>query len=216
MMETRVWVLSFVLATWGGLAVAGPSSSVVWTVETINMLKSADAAKGQQLAQTCAGCHGAEGVSPSPMNPHLAGQDAAYTYKQLVDYKEGTRANPIMMGMVGGLSDQDMADLAVFYAAQPLPGGSGSTEEVPVLVRKGDGPRLIPACDTCHGDNGQGNARSYGMPALAAQTADYLKQTLADYKSGARANDVYSVMRAIAQELSEDEQAALATYYSGL
>jgi cytochrome c553 len=200
-----------------GSALAGPSSNVAWTVETMKLVASGNAEKGKQLNQTCAGCHGAEGLSAMPVNPHLAGQDAAYTYKQLKDYKDKTRANAIMSGLVAGLSDQDMADLAAFYAAQKPPPASGTgSDAAKELVTYGDGKRLVPACNSCHGPKGEGNPRSKGMPMLAGQTVDYFKQTMQAYRSGARANDVYSVMRSVAKELTDEEIAALASYYAAL
>jgi cytochrome c553 len=200
-----------------GSVLAGPSSNVAWTIETMKLVDGGNAEKGKQLAQGCAGCHGAAGVSAMPINPHTAGQDAAYTYKQLRDYKDRTRANPIMSGLVAGLSDQDMADIAVFYAAQSPPPASGTgSDAAKVLVTYGDGERLIPACNSCHGAKGEGNPRSKGMPMLAGQGVDYFKQTMQAYRSGARANDVYSVMRSLAKNLTDDEIAALASYYAGL
>lgn len=200
-----------------GPVLAAPSSKVAWTVETMKLVDGADAGKGKQLAQGCAGCHGAAGVSALPINPHTAGQDAAYTYKQLRDYKDGTRANPIMSGLAAGLSDQDMADIAAFYAEQsPAPPSGAGSDAAKELVTYGDGERLIPACSSCHGAKGEGNPRSKGMPVLAGQGADYLKQTMQAYRSGARANDVYSVMRSVAKDLTDEEIAALASYYAAL
>lgn len=195
--------------------VAAPSSNVAWTVESVKLVKGGDAAKGEQLAASCAGCHGATGVADTnPMWPSMAGQDALSTYKQLVDFKDGTRSSPMMQGMVMALSDQDMADLSVFYASKPLPPAKGEANATPELVSRGHGERLIPACNSCHGYKGKGNVRSYGMPVLAGQNAEYLKQTLGAYKSGARSNDVYSVMRAIAKELTDEEITDLSAYYA--
>ena len=150
------------------------------------------------------------------MWPSTAGQDAAYTYKQLKDYKDRTRDNALMMGMVTALSDQDMVDISAFYAGQPLPApqGEGGNEVALKLVKEGDGERLIPACNTCHGRKGEGNRRSYGMPAIAGQMPQYFVQTMQLYRSGGRANDVYSVMRSIAKGLTDEEISGLADYYA--
>lgn len=203
-------------ATFASASLAAPSSNVAWTTETKQLLRSGDPEKGRGLAQACAGCHGAEGISPNPAFPHMAGQDAAYTYKQLKDYKDGTRDNALMKGFAAGLSDQDMADISVFYATLPLPEpqGSGGGEASVTLVSQGDGPRLVPACNTCHGSKGEGNKRSHGMPALAGQMPAYFKGTMELYRSGGRANDVYGVMRHIAKELTDEEIASLANYYA--
>ena len=199
-----------------GTAWAGPSSNVAWTQETVNLVKGGDPEKGKQLSASCAGCHGAEGISPNPIWPSTAGQNAAYTYKQLKDYKDRTRDNALMMGMVMALSDQDMVDISAFYAAQPLPGpqGEGGNDAAVTLVKAGDGPRLIPACNTCHGRQGEGNARSHGMPAIAGQMPQYFVQTMQLYRSGGRANDVYGVMRSIAKDLTDEEISGLASYYA--
>ncbi len=199
-----------------GPALAAPSSNVAWTLETVKLIEGGDPEKGKQLSASCVGCHGAEGVSPNPMWPSTAGQDAAYTYKQLKDYKDRTRDNAIMMGMVMALSDQDMADVSAFYAAQPLPApqGDGGNDDALRLVKEGDGPRLVPACNTCHGRKGEGNKRSHGMPALAGQMPQYFSQTMQLYRSGGRANDVYSVMRSIAKNLTDEEINGLADYYA--
>ena len=206
-------VMGLILA---GPALAAPSSNVAWTLETVKLIEGGDPEKGKQLSTSCVGCHGAEGMSPNPMWPSTAGQDAAYTYKQLKDYKDRTRDNAIMMGMVMALSDQDMADISAFYAAQPLPApqGEGGNDAARKLVREGDGPRLVPACNTCHGRKGEGNRRSYGMPALAGQMPQYFVKTMQLYRSGGRANDVYGVMRAIAKKLTDEEIQGLADYYA--
>ena len=196
--------------------IAAPSSNVAWTTETMALVKSGDPEKGRQRSASCAGCHGAEGISANPQWPSIAGQDAAYAYKQLKDYKDRKRANPMMMGMVIALSDGEMADIAAFYATTPLPGpqGDGGNAAAVKLVKEGDGPRLIPACNACHGAKGEGNKRSHGMPALAGQMPQYLVQTMQAYRSGNRANDVYGVMRAVAKTLTDEEIQGLANYYA--
>lgn len=78
-----------------------------------------DAASGKQKSQACAACHGADGNTPTgPDFPRLAGQHYDYLLKALRDYKAGARKNPIMSGQVGGLSAQDMADLAAYFSSQ--------------------------------------------------------------------------------------------------
>lgn len=78
-----------------------------------------DSAAGQQKSQACAACHGPDGNAPAgPDFPRLAGQHYDYLVKALKDYKSGARKNPIMGGQVGGLSSQDMADLAAYFSSQ--------------------------------------------------------------------------------------------------
>ncbi len=81
-------------------------------------LAGGNAAEGQSKSQTCQACHGADGNSTVAMYPRLAGQYETYLLRALLDYKAGGRKNPIMAGMVAALSEQDMADLAAFYASQ--------------------------------------------------------------------------------------------------
>ena len=194
-----------------GSAVAGPSSNVAWDGATRTLIAGGDAGRGQQLAAQCASCHGADGMSPTAVFPHVAGQLPGYTFKQLRDYKDGTRAdNPIMRGLTAPLTDQAMADLAAFYASKPLP--AGASGDAPTLVTRGDGKRLIPACAACHAEPDFRN--HHGAPKLEGQHASYFVDTMKAYGNGSRANDVYSVMRNIAKVLTDEELKNLAAYYA--
>ena len=202
-----------------GVAAAEPSSQVAWTVETLRMLERADPAAGKAVVEreTCAECHGINGVADKITQPNIAGMSAAYLYKQLRDYKDGTREHRRMNRYVRKLSDQELAELAAWYASQPAPEARASQVTLAAaheLVRRGDGQRLIPACAACHGAAGEGNW--IGVPALAGQNVEYFIETMLQYQSGDRANDVYSVMRYIAAQLSEDEVIELAEYYADL
>ncbi|MFI3185432.1 MAG: c-type cytochrome [Methylococcaceae bacterium] len=192
---------------------AGSSSSIAWTPETLSFVKDGNAAKGKELAQSCAGCHGEQGISAMPETPSLAGQLATYTYKQLRDYAKDQRNNPIMTATAQGLSEQDAADLAAWFSTLKPASGSGnrSSAKAEKMVEQGDGKRIIPPCFVCHGANGQGEKMD--IPALAGQREDYLVKTLLEYKTGQRHNDVYSRMRLIAKQLSETEIKELGQYY---
>ena len=87
-------------------------------VLALGSAQAADAAAGKQKSQTCAACHGPDGNSPSPLYPHLAGQYETYLLQALKDYKSGARKNAIMAGMVAALSEEDLKDLAAYYASQ--------------------------------------------------------------------------------------------------
>jgi len=208
-----VAVLGLMLTT---RALAAPSSSVAWTTETVALIRSGNPVTGKQLSYGCAGCHGTEGLGVSPAYPHIAGQDAFYLFKQLQDFKDGSRDNPQMTGIVASLSERDMADIAAYYAAMqgaaPVRGSSHSA--VVDLVSRGQGSRMIPACSGCHGTGGKGNSGYYGMPVLAGQKAVYISIALRQYRAGDRANDVYSVMRAIAENLTDNEITVLGKYYA--
>lgn len=199
------------------LAIATPSSQIAWTAELLNFVKNGDSTKGKVLSVTCAGCHGEQGISAMPNTPSLAGQLPTYTYKQLQDYKTGSRLHDMMAPYAAGLSDQDMADLAVWFGSLPPPQNKPDKMALKIaeqLVERGDGKRTIPSCFVCHGRKGEGEKMD--IPALAGQQADYFAATLNAYKSGARHNDVYSRMRLISQQLSEAEIQELGQYYKQL
>jgi len=84
------------------------------------VLAGGDAAAGKTKAATCGGCHGANGISAAPdVNPSLAGMDEASLVEAIQEYKDGTRDHATMKVMVMSLSDEDIADIAAFYASQP-------------------------------------------------------------------------------------------------
>ncbi len=195
-------------------AVAEPSSNVAWTPELLDFVKQGDAKKGEQLAKTCAGCHGEKGTSQIEDYPSLAGQLATYTYKQLRDYADGKRTHVLMNSVAQGLSEKDSADVAAWFASLPATknkGSNGKLDKAEVLVSRGNPKKIIPACFTCHGSNGQGEKQD--IPALAGQQPGYFVNTLTEYKTGARHNDVYSRMRLISEQLSEEDINQLAQYY---
>jgi cytochrome c553 len=197
-------------------ASAGPSSHIAWTPETLALVRSGNATRGGQLAAGCGACHGSETAPAVAPYPGLAGQDAAYLYKQLRDFKDGTRSGTLMRSFASALSDQDMADIAAYYAVMPpvVAEDPPALAAAPSLALYGDGTRLIPACNSCHGYNGAGNPRSHGMPVLAGQTAQYLIATLLLYNGAFRENDVYQVMRHIAGQLTIEEIKSLGLYYA--
>lgn len=182
--------------------------------------------RGERLNQShmCASCHGDTGIAPTGNWASLAGQKASYTYKSLLDYQTGKRLEhgraKLMAVAVQGLSRQDMADLAAFYARQPavaapVPQVSRDAQaQAAWLVRKGDPARLITPCASCHGARGQGGVNA--SPALAGQTVGAFTRTMLDYRAGRRATDAHKGMGQFAQRLSLDEIDALAAYYAGL
>ena len=178
-----------------------------------------DPAKAQPIAnQICAACHGADGNSPLPMNPSLAGQHPEYLLKQLNEFKSGSRNNAVMMGMVAGLSGEDMRNLAAFYAAQK-PGETAANDKELVaqgrkLFRGGNAAIGAAACAGCHSPNGAGIPSQY--PRLAGQHPEYVVAQLKAFRSGERANDSNNMMRAVAARLTDKEIAAVAEYLSGL
>ena len=208
-------------------SVKGPSTNVAWTADLVRFVAQGDKNRGAQLHQDlfCVSCHGNAGIAPSGNWPSLAGQRAEYTFKMLKDYKDGKRkgshAAEIMTAEGQMVSDQDMADLAQFYASFDLPklpdGVSfdpAAADKISYLIRRGDGKRLLAPCQSCHGSDGAGAVTD--TPALAGQTPEYFIKTMQDYKTGVRKNDVYSRMRLIAQVLTDEEIELLAHYYAGM
>ena len=205
---------------------AEPASIIAWTPEVLNRVKNGDLNKGKELAESCKSCHGDKGQGMKeetrddetlPAIPALAGQVATYTYKQLRDYFNGSRSHVQMAGVAKGLTEQNAADLAVWFSSLPPQENKSSNRNLAraeKMVEQGDGKRILPPCFVCHGGKGQGEKQD--IPALAGQQADYFARTLLDYKNGQRHNDIYSRMRLIAQQLSEDEIKELAQYYQQL
>ena len=196
---------------------AAASSNVVWDSETRNLLKNADVEKGKEAVKICNGCHGKDGTADLDKNfPSIAGQPAAATYKQMMDYKESTRGHGIMQNFAAVLSKEEIADMSVHYALQALPVASveKATDAAIKLAVKGDGHRLLPPCAACHGAKGQGG--DVDVPALAGQNPSYFITIMQTFKSGTRANDIYNRMRIIASALTDQEIDELADYYASI
>lgn len=181
-------------------------------------LVDGDPEAGEDKSQACAACHQADGNSENPEWPKLAGQGARYTFEQLVAYKEQERDNAEMYGQVQGLDEQDFKDLAVFYERQtPQPGSAD-----PELAEKGEriykGGNLesgVSACIACHGPRGEG-VPAAGYPQVGGQHARYSIQELERYRDGERTTDRASMMRQIAQRMTDEEIEAVAEYMQGL
>jgi len=182
------------------------------------LMAQGDLAAGQAKAALCAACHGVDGNSQLSENPKLAGQNASYIVKQLNDYKSGARVNVIMAGMVAALSDQDMQDIAAWYASQQvtLQGADPETLEMgETLYRAGIKELSVAACSACHSPTGNGNAPA-GFPSLSGQHPEYTLLQLKAFRSGERQNDQSSMMRTVVERLTDQELEALASYVSGL
>ncbi|MDG9669140.1 c-type cytochrome [Hahella sp. CR1] len=178
-----------------------------------------DPKAGQTKSAVCAACHGADGNSAVPNFPKLAGQGERYLIKQIHDIKSGNRAVPEMAGLTDNLSDQDIEDIAAYFASQPATVGSASEaslEKGESLYRAGNAAKGIPACSGCHSPNGAGNFPA-GFPRLSGQHSDYVAKQLQNFRSGDRSNDGETrIMRDIAANMSDAEIKALANYILGL
>ena len=181
-------------------------------------LAQGDASAGRSKAAICATCHGAEGNSELPINPKLAGQNATYITKQLMDYKSGVRSNQTMSAMVLNLSEQDMQDISAWYSSQQVTLQGADPKFVELgesLYRAGNKELAVAACSACHSPTGRGNAPA-GFPSLGGQHAEYTLQQLKDFRAGVRQNDESSMMRIVVERLTDRELEALASYVSGL
>lgn len=183
-----------------------------------------DAALGKEKSQLCQGCHGADGNSYGPDWPNLASQHTTYLTKQIRNFKNGTRKDETMNSMVANLSEQDITDIAAYFAKQAVvrQEAEQKAESNAELIKTGrkiykGGNRYsgVPACAGCHGPNAAGNGPA-AFPYLAGQKPSYLIKTLKDFKSGTRANDPNEIMRNIAAKLTDSEITAVATYVAKL
>lgn len=178
-----------------------------------------DAAAGQAKVAVCAGCHGADGNSAAPNFPKLAGQGDRYLLKQMQDIKSGNRQVLEMTGILTNVSDQDMADIAAYFASQSMSVGATDPEKLELgqaLFRGGKLPEGMPACTGCHAPNGAGNAAA-GFPHLGGQHAQYVAKQLTDFREGTRTNDGDTMpMRAVAAKLSNKDIEAISSYIQGL
>ena len=178
-----------------------------------------DAEAGKAKVAVCGACHGADGNSAAPNFPKLAGQGEKYLLKQLHDVKSGKRQIVEMTGMLTNLSDQDLADIAAYFASQKMSVGAAD----PKLVERGEalfrGGKLaegMPACTGCHSPDGAGLAAA-SYPKLGGQHAQYVAKQLTDFREGNRTNDGDAmIMRAIAAKLSNKDIEALSSYVQGL
>jgi len=178
-----------------------------------------DPAKAQGIVnQVCAACHGIDGNSLLPANPSLAGQHPEYLFKQLTEFKSGTRVNAVMTGMVANLTAEDMRNLAAYYSAQIPKQMAAKNKDLVTqgrkLYRGGNAANGLAACAGCHSPNGAGIPAQY--PRLASQHAEYVAAQLKAFRTGDRANDPLEMMQSIAVKLTDKDIAALAEYISGL
>lgn len=172
-------------------------------------------------ASACFVCHGLDGAGDaSGAFPRLSGQAAWYLYKQLKDYASGARPNDIMSPIARLLTDQEMEEVAVYYAAQRAP-AARTTDPDPRSLQAGGAisarglpGKEVAACVNCHGAAGRGLPPSF--PYLAGQYAPYTELQMMLWKRGERRNDPLGVMRHIAQQLSPEEIRALAAYFEAV
>ena len=194
-----------------------PAWQVALAASKATAAGEAIATKGKGAAVACAGCHGAKGIPPpdAPF-PRLAGLPIEYMAKQLFDYRDGSRPNPIMNPIAKALTDADIASLAWHYASLPVPGNRtspvGWSNRAGQLARYGDNALALKACSDCHGNDQTGGGPI--LPPLA-QPAAYIAAQLRAFRANERRNDADNVMRELSKRLSDADIDALADYYAG-
>lgn len=199
--------------------VKGVLAVVLLTSTSVIALAQGSAEAGQGKIAVCVACHGQSGNdSLLPNVPKLGGQGERYLLKQMQEIKSGIRAAPLMTGMLNTLNDQDLADVAAYFADQPLAQGAVEEDKRALgekLYRAGIASIEVAACSACHSPNGKGNA-SAGYPSLSGQDVNYTEVQLKAFRAGERTNDEANIMRDITARLSDKEIAALASYVAGL
>lgn len=177
-----------------------------------------DPQAGKAKAAACAGCHGIDGNGgANPEWPKLAGQIPEYLVAQLERFKSGARKNPIMNGMASTLSEQDMKNIAAYFASQKLKLGAATDKELALkgqrIYRGGIAETGVPACMACHGPSGHGIPPHF--PRIYAQNRVYTEKQLMDFRDGRRV-PADEIMSSIASRLTKPEIEALSEYLSGL
>ena len=200
-------VLTLLLAA----ALAAPALA-----ETPQAPVKADLKKGEAIAQTCVACHAADGGRGAPAYPILQGQHPEYLVRQLQGFKSGQRANAVMQGFASALSDEDMRNVAAFYASKTAKPGAAKKKDTVALgesiYRGGIPAKSVPACAGCHSPSGAGIPSVY--PRLAGQHGDYTGAQLLAFREGVRKNNAQ--MSAIAKRMNDGEIQAVADYIAGL
>lgn len=201
-MHTENYVVKMILAT------------LCYALLSVAYAVDGDPKAGQIKFSTCRGCHAIPGYTnayPAYHVPRLGGQNADYVLAALKAYQAGDRTHPTMHANSSSLTEQEMADIAVYLASLESP-----AEKQPIKGNVAAGKEKMASCVACHGVDGNGNPdnpASAIYPRLAGQHEDYLRKVLREYRSGKRKN---AIMNGMAAPLSEQDQADLAAYFASL
>jgi cytochrome c553 len=193
MMVSRVWTVV-------ALACASFAST---TVPAQDQPLQGDAKHGKAISYTCLGCHGVEGYKnayPNYSVPKLEGQHPEYLAAALQEYRNGDRAHLTMHSQASELSDQDIADIAAYFAGKPLV-SQGKPAGAP--------PQAATLCVSCHGQDGVAIAPAY--PSLAGQHEDYIARAIDEYRKGGRKNPI---MKGFAATLKDEDIEAISKYFA--
>jgi len=175
-----------------------------------------DVVAGKAIATTCTACHGSDGISVQGGAPFLAGQHASYIQGALAAYKQGRRKDERMQEVVAKLGDQDIADVAAYYAslkgfnARPKDAttapAAGGDEDPFAAVKK-----LTAMCAGCHGEDG--NSKAAATPSLAGQHDAYVIDAIEAYQDGTRAEPM---MQALTKPLTRSQIEDIAYFYAAM
>jgi len=193
-------------ATWAGMIGAVLAGATLAGVAHAQDAAAGDAKRGKELSYTCLGCHGIDGYKnayPMYSVPKLEGQHPEYLAAALKGYRDGDRAHLTMHSQASTLSDQDIQDIATYFAGKPLAPGTGA--------KPGNVPQAASLCTSCHGVDGISIAPTY--PSLAGQHPDYIVRAIEEYKKGGRKNPI---MKQFAGNVSDADAQVIAAYFSGL
>ena len=182
-----------------------------------------NAEAGKAQAAACAACHGQDGATPiDPTYPNIAGQNEKYLLTQMQMIQDNSRNIPLMAGQLTGKSEQDLADIAAYYASLPSKVSQASGDDEAIaraasIYRAGIARKGVAACSACHSPDGSGNAQA-GFPRISGQPVAYTVAQLTAYRERTRDTDeAYSgMMRGVAEGLTDTEIALVADYLQGL
>lgn len=201
--------------------VVSPPTSSTTALVVVAPAKAPVAQTPADKAKLCASCHNIDGNSTVPAWPSLAGQSPKYLMEQMIALKagaKGLRPEPVMEGILAPLSNEELSELAQYFANQKVVVGATPEAFVTLgeqIYRGGNLKTGVPACAACHDARGAGNALA-GFPALSGQQPDYVIQQLKNFRTGLRKNDPNNIMQDIAARMSEEEIKAVANYVHGL
>lgn len=176
--------------------------------------------RGKAAAATCVACHQADGagmnIPTGESWPRLTGLDRDYLVAQLQAFKDGTRNNASMLAFAAMLSNEQIVDVATYYASLPVtastppPVDEAVLEQGRKLATQGDWDRYIVACVSCHGVGNQGNGSVF--PGLAGQHPGYIAQQIKAWQNGTRTNDPQQLMAVIAKRMNDEDIAAVSAW----
>lgn len=211
-----------VLASTANCYAYDPPTKTVAPVRSATQIKlmngTGDAAVGKAKSELCQGCHGENGNSVDSAIPKLNGQFAKYISKQLHDYQSRARIHKIMNAMAATINDDDMADIAAYFAGQSKMQGLGhENKDGENIYLKGTTSRTLIPCIRCHGVQGKGLTPTTALfPVIGGQNKEYLRKQLVDFRDGNRTNSPGGIMNKISQSLTDAEIEALSDYLSNI